>query len=84
MAENKECLICRKMTKQKHKFDLFYRIGFWVMFTICLILLALYIGSGDVFRVTENVTEINNNSNIDINKGNNNSINIDNGHYNIS
>ena len=84
MAENKECAICKKMTKLKHRFDLFYRIGFWILLVISVTLGILYFGSGDVFRTTENVTEINNNSNIDITEGSGNSINIDNGDYNIS
>ena len=84
MAENQECAICKKMTKQKHKFDLFYKIGFWVLLIISIVFGVLYFGSGDAFRVTENVTEINNNSNIDITEGSNNNINIDNGDYYIS
>lgn len=83
MANSKECAVCKQMMKSKHKFDKFYRIGFWVLLIFSIIISVLYFGSGEVFTKTENITEINNNSKVDIANGNNNSINIDNGDYNI-
>lgn len=83
MANSKECAVCKQMMKSKHKFDKFYKIGFWVLLIFSIIISVLYFGSGEVFTKTENITEINNNSKVDIANGNNNSINIDNGDYNI-
>ena len=84
MADSKECAVCKKMVKNKHKLDLFYKIGFWVLLVFSIIISVLYFGGGDLFATTENVTEVNNNTDVDINDGNNNAINIDNGDYNIS
>ena len=83
MANSKECAVCKQMMKSKHKFDKFYKIGFWVLLIFSIIISVLYFGSGEVFTKTENITEIINNSKVDIANGNNNSINIDNGDYNI-
>lgn len=84
MANSKECAVCKEMMKSKHKFDKFYKIGFWVLLIFSIIVSVLYFGSGEMFKVTENhSTEINNNSKVDVANGNNNTINIDNGDYNI-
>lgn len=86
MADSNECAVCRKMLKQKHRFDKFYKIGFWVILLLFVIVTTLYCCSGDLFKKTENITttEINNNSKVDIANGNNNNISIDNGSYTIS
>ena len=86
MADSNECAVCRKMMKNKHKFDKFYKIGFWVLLVFSGIITTLYCCKGDLFEKTENITttEINNNSNVDVTNGNNNTINIDNGSYTLS
>ena len=85
MADSNECAVCKKMMKNKHKFDKFYKIGFWILLVLLAVITTLYCCKGDLFRVTENnTTEINNNSKVDVADGNNNTINIDNGSYTIS
>ena len=83
MADSKECAVCKKMMKNKHKLDLLYKIGFWVFLIFCIILSVLYVGSGDLIQTTEKNVEIENNTDVDINDSDGNTVNIDNGDYNI-
>lgn len=86
MADNQECAICRKMMKSKHKFDLFYKIGFWILLIFSVVISILYFAEGDLFEKTinEKVVTVENNTDVDITDSDNNSVSIDNGSYNIS
>ena len=81
MANRKDCEICMKMMKAKHKADKFYKIGFWIVTILLVIISALYFSSGEVFKTTEinndNSAEVliengesdNNTNNVNINQG---------------
>lgn len=84
MANSKECAVCKQMMKNKHKFDKFYKIGFWVLLIFSIIVSVLYFGNGEVFKTTKNNVEVENNTDVDINDSDGNAINIDNGSYTIS
>lgn len=84
MADSKDCAVCRKMMKDKHKFDKFYKIGFWVLLVLCVVFATLFCCKGDLFSKTENITEVNNNTDVEITDSDSNTVNIDNGSYNIS
>lgn len=72
MANSKECEICKKMTKKKHRLDMFYRIGFWVVLVIAIVFIGLYFSSGEVFKHTEIINENSNNKEISIDNGGDN------------
>lgn len=71
MADSRECAICKKMMKEKHKYDKFYRIGFWVVLILLAIITTLYLSTGEVFKKTEIVDSNNRVVNIQDNSGNN-------------
>lgn len=71
MADSRECAICKKMIKEKHKYDKFYRIGFWVVLILLSIITTLYLATGEVFKKTEIVDSNNRVVNIQDNSGNN-------------
>ena len=71
MADSRECAICKKMMKEKHKYDKFYRIGFWVVLILLSIITTLYLATGEVFKKTEIVDSNNRVVNIQDNSGNN-------------
>lgn len=71
MADSRECAICKKMMKEKHKYDKFYRIGFWVVLILLAIITTLYLATGEVFKKTEIVDSNNRVVNIQDNSGNN-------------
>lgn len=71
MADSRECAICKKMMKEKHKYDKFYRIGFWVVLMLLAIITTLYLATGEVFKKTEIVDSNNRVVNIQDNSGNN-------------
>ena len=81
---DKECAVCKQMMKAKHKFDKFYRIGFWIVLLLFGIVLMLYISTGDVIKTTE--FNNSNNKNVMIENSNNNEVVMgdDNGSYIIS
>lgn len=77
MANKKDCEICKQMMAKKHRFDKFYKIGFWVVSVLLAIISTLYFATGDMFRYSE--TQNINNAEINIDNGgsnNNNKINI--------
>lgn len=84
MADSNECAVCRKMMKNKHKFDKVYRIGFWILLIFSIIISILYFAEGDLFRHTKNNVTVENNTDVDITDGDSNAVNIDNGSYHIS
>ena len=84
MADSNECAVCKKMMKNKHKFDKVYRIGFWILLIFSIIISILYFTEGALFRHTKNNVTVENNTDVDITDGNSNSVNIDNGSYHIS
>lgn len=71
MADSRECAICKKMMKEKHKYDKFYRIGFWVVLILLAIITTLYLSTGEVFKKTEVIDSNNRVVNIQDNSGNN-------------
>ena len=84
MADSNECAVCKKMMKSKHKFDKFYKIGFWILLVLLAVVTTLYCCKGDLFKTTKNNVKVQNNTDVDINDSDGNSINIDNGSYTIS
>lgn len=87
MANNKECAVCKEMMKKKHKYDKFFKIGFFIVLALLIVMIILYCCSGDLFKTSETNMKVNNNHNIDIenNGGNNsNNINFNDGSYTIS
>ena len=86
MADNQECAICKKMMKKKHKFDKFYKIGFWILLVFSAIMTTLYCCKGDLFKkaVNEKVVNVENNTDVDVIDSDSNTVNIDNGSYHIS
>ena len=66
MAEREECKICREMQKQKHKYDIVWKIVAVVSTILAIIFICLYACSGSIIKETE----INNNVEVD-NEGQN-------------
>lgn len=79
MANRKDCEVCMKMMKAKHKADKFYKIGFWVVTILLIGISTLYFSSGDLFARTEVNKDIVNEVVLE-NDGsnNNNEVNINN------
>ena len=80
MANRKDCEVCMKMMKAKHKHDKFYKIGFWIVTILLVVVSVLYFGSGEVFKTTQ----INNDNTADVviendSGTNNNNVNINQG-----
>lgn len=77
MANKNDCAVCKQMMKKKHRFDLFYKIGFWVVTVLLAIVSTLYFSSGEVFTHEVVNKEIENNIDIDnIGSDNTNNVNI--------
>lgn len=85
MANQEECAICKRMTREKHKHDKFYKIGFWVLLILLVVALILLFSRGNI--TSTKTTKINNNEDINVyNDGSNNTTSIgwDNGSNTIS
>lgn len=73
MANKKDCEVCMKMMKEKHKRDRFFKIGFWVLLVLLIVMCVLYFGTGEMITTTE----VNNNADVVIeNDGANNDNNV--------
>ena len=80
MANKKDCEVCMKMIKAKHKADKFYKIGFWIVAILLIVVSILYFSSGEMFKTTQinndNTAEVvientgsNNDNDVNINQG---------------
>lgn len=74
--DKKECEVCMRMIKQKHKHDKFYRIGFWIVLVLLAVVSTLYFTSGDLFKSEVTNKEIVNEVAVENNGNGNNSNNI--------
>lgn len=61
MAESKDCKVCEKLMKEKHRHDVWWKVCAIIFLAFAVVLAILYFGSGAV--VTETHFEIENSGN---------------------
>lgn len=60
---NKDCEVCQKLIKEKHRHDFAWKVAAIIFLIIAIIFAVLYFGSGAV--ITETTIQIGNDSQID-------------------
>lgn len=63
---NNDCIVCYRLIEEKHRNDFVYKVGFFVMCIISVLLAILYFGTGALAKKTDvNVTVNTNGGSVD-------------------